>query len=156
MQATRLPLQRRIQRSRVAIARREPAERAHACSQSIQRMTSCLVARCRASLGGTKFLAAEKLQTYRTQDRPERDWQLLAPESWRVLSRRREEFCNIQSRRVAAGVCPAWNGTDNRSGSHSFLWRALETRNDWKSRSRNKSSARRSRHARLLSHRFNR
>src|SRR2546430_8329924 len=58
---------------RGAAVRRETAERAHACSQSIQRMTLCPAARYRALPAGTKFLAEGKLQVRRSQHRHEQD-----------------------------------------------------------------------------------
>src|SRR5256885_1838942 len=58
---------------RGAIVRREKAERAHACSQSIRGMTFCPVARYRALPAGTKFLAEGKLRVRRSQHRHEQD-----------------------------------------------------------------------------------
>ena len=100
-------------------------------------------------------MAAGKLQACRMQDRPEQDRQSPAQGSLPALSRRREEFYNTRFRRAVEAL-PAWNGTDNRSRSYLFLWRARGASNDWRLRSRKKSSARRPGTARLLSHRFNR
>src|SRR5205807_5849742 len=118
--------------------------------------TLCLAARYRASAGGTKFLVAGKPQVSRSQDRHGQDRQSRAQESLSVWLRRREEFYSTRHWMVAAEAWPAWNGTDNRFGSCPSLWRARGASSDWKSRSRNKSSARRTGNARLLSRRFNR
>src|SRR5437588_12704308 len=81
---------------RRAVLRRERAERARACSKSIQRMTFGRAARYRALPAGTRFLAEEEPQAFRKPDRHEQDRQLPAPGFLPALSKRRAAFCSTR------------------------------------------------------------
>src|SRR5438067_7218739 len=103
---------------------RETAERARARFRLIQRMMFCRAARYRASPARKEFWVVQKLSAHRLENRQMQDRQSLVSDFFGRSAQPLAEFCSTPFRRAAVETSRAWNGTDNRFGSRSVLWRS--------------------------------
>jgi len=153
MQAARLPLQQKIygRGSRLVNPRREARERKGSAVRLIQRMNARRAVPCRETMMPARWIKAQLARTLHREDRHPKNLRRRAPNVSFSQEQQRAGFCSIAPARFAVFALLGWNETGTRLAPIRFLLQAPRTRNDWRSRSRNKLQSRRPPNAYSLS-----